>query len=473
MGQHGKQEEKAMKKRAWISGAIALAMLTLALLFAGNKAQAANLAQGICGDNLEWTLSTTGKLTITGTGDMTNWSSENVPWYNYRDRISSLSIQDGVTSIGDRAFRNCTSLREVKLPNSVTRIGAYSFYCCDLIRVEALGVISLGDCAFRAADNDIEPLVFVFSALRTHDNSFIDYYSSYTSILATVYYYGTSEELNQLGSFGQKVSSYAIPYPKITAQPQNKTVETGTTANFSVSATGRSLSYLWQYSKDGGKTWGTWDRKDSINVKATGDRNGYKFRCQVTDVAGTVITSKVVTFKETFGISVNPTSQSVYAKENAVFTVKAGGSGLSYNWQYSKDNGKTWSLWSRAREITVPAEGHRNGFLFRCTVSDNAGNSKTTKAVKLTVLTKITAQPKSVSAAKGETVKFTVKAEGPKLSYKWQFSKDGGKTWASWGTGNSISVVAAAGRNNYRFRCLITDANGKTTTSKAVTLTIK
>ena len=573
-----------MKKRAWISGAIALAMLTLALLFAGNKVQAANLGQGMCGNDAEWVLDTAGTLKITGTGPMTNYKDyDQQPWKDYRDRIKKVTIGSGITSIGAyafdacqkittvsipktveeinlQAFYNCDGLTAITIPNSVIYIGVRAFYDCDGLTAITIpdSVVTIDEEAFRSCNSlstlklgkgmhdiaanafrecyNLRNVTFPDNIRYIGENAFEDCNSltnltlnadlasgafygcdalesvqirsgcttiggscfsscgnltkiTLTNSVAavfdrafdarywngtTIYYYGTQAEWDAYNfSMHDKNIVYCLTYPKITAQPQNKTAETGTTANFSVTATGRSLSYLWQYSKDGGKTWGTWDRKDSINVKATGDRNGYKFRCQVTDIAGTVITSKVVTFKETFGISVNPTPQSVYAKENAVFMVKAGGSGLSYNWQYSKDNGKTWSLWSRAREITVPAEGHRNGFLFRCTVSDNAGNSKTTKAVKLTVLTKITAQPKSVSAAKGETVKFTVKAEGPKLSYKWQFSKDGGKTWASWGTGNSISVVAAAGRNNYRFRCLITDTNGKTTTSKAVTLTIK
>ena len=44
--------------------------------------------------------------------------------------ITDLTIPDGVTSIGDRAFRSCSSLESVTIPDSVTSIGEYAFYKC-------------------------------------------------------------------------------------------------------------------------------------------------------------------------------------------------------------------------------------------------------------------------------------------------------------------------------------------------------
>ena len=82
------------------------------------------LAEGICGDSLTWVLDVNGILTISGTGEMTNYSSGTAPWHSYSDKIKSLILSDGITSIGQYAFYNCTTLTgDLVIPDSVTSIG--------------------------------------------------------------------------------------------------------------------------------------------------------------------------------------------------------------------------------------------------------------------------------------------------------------------------------------------------------------
>lgn len=91
----------------------------------GVKASAAELAEsGSCGDNVTYTFdSSTGLLTISGTGAMTDYSSSsNSPFYS-NDEIKSIVIEKGVTSIGSYIFLNCTSLERVTVPDSVKSIG--------------------------------------------------------------------------------------------------------------------------------------------------------------------------------------------------------------------------------------------------------------------------------------------------------------------------------------------------------------
>ncbi len=87
---------------------------------------------GSCGDNVTYTfVSSTGTLTIQGSGAMKDNSSESsVPWYSYRTNIKTVIIEDGVTSIGDGAFWGCTGLTSVTIPNSVTSIGNCIFWDC-------------------------------------------------------------------------------------------------------------------------------------------------------------------------------------------------------------------------------------------------------------------------------------------------------------------------------------------------------
>ncbi|MBE6801796.1 MAG: hypothetical protein E7530_02800 [Ruminococcaceae bacterium] len=106
------------------SAAVGLSEVDFSGLFTV-KAKAAN--SGTCGENLTWTLDDNGTLTISGTGDMTNFSSPSTaPWSD----VTSVVMEEGVTTIGDYAFCNNTNLTSVIIPDSVTTIGISSFERC-------------------------------------------------------------------------------------------------------------------------------------------------------------------------------------------------------------------------------------------------------------------------------------------------------------------------------------------------------
>lgn len=88
---------------------------------------------GNCGDNLTWTyVESTNTLTISGTGEMTNFTyNKDMPWNSYLTSIRNLIIEQGVSTIGDYSFYDCNSLTSVIVPNSVTYIGKYAFYRCN------------------------------------------------------------------------------------------------------------------------------------------------------------------------------------------------------------------------------------------------------------------------------------------------------------------------------------------------------
>ena len=71
-------------------------------------------------------------LTINGTGAMKDFTSENdVPWYSIKSNITTLVINEGVTTIGICAFYSCSGLTgALTIPNSVTTIGDDAFYNC-------------------------------------------------------------------------------------------------------------------------------------------------------------------------------------------------------------------------------------------------------------------------------------------------------------------------------------------------------
>ncbi|MBR0277757.1 MAG: leucine-rich repeat domain-containing protein, partial [Clostridia bacterium] len=68
------------------------------------------IANGSCGNNVNWALDYEGTLTISGTGDMTNYDYMSSPWLSSRSSVKTVVIQDGVTSIGNYAFYYCNNL---------------------------------------------------------------------------------------------------------------------------------------------------------------------------------------------------------------------------------------------------------------------------------------------------------------------------------------------------------------------------
>ena len=86
---------------------------------------------GTCGPNLKWHLTDDGVLTITGKGGMDGYPYPKIaPWSWDRYDIKRIIIGDGVTTIGEYAFKYCSSLTSVTIPNSVTKIGRGAFYYC-------------------------------------------------------------------------------------------------------------------------------------------------------------------------------------------------------------------------------------------------------------------------------------------------------------------------------------------------------
>lgn len=86
---------------------------------------------GADGDNVTWTLYNDGELVISGEGEMAqDWSYDNSLWYDYKEYIMTVIIEDGVTSIFTNAFARCDSLISVIIADSVTSIGDNAFDGC-------------------------------------------------------------------------------------------------------------------------------------------------------------------------------------------------------------------------------------------------------------------------------------------------------------------------------------------------------
>jgi len=86
---------------------------------------------GSCGANVTYSFNgTTGEMVISGTGPMTVFSSGTAPWKNYKDAITSVVVEDGVTSVSQYSFGQCTNLTTVVIGNDVETIGQFAFNDC-------------------------------------------------------------------------------------------------------------------------------------------------------------------------------------------------------------------------------------------------------------------------------------------------------------------------------------------------------
>ena len=86
-------------------------------------------------DNLTWKLYEDGTLNISGTGAMKNYSySNNKSPACSNLSVTSIVIEEGVTSIGDYAFENCDNLTSITIPENVEIIGKGAFYSCDNLK---------------------------------------------------------------------------------------------------------------------------------------------------------------------------------------------------------------------------------------------------------------------------------------------------------------------------------------------------
>ena len=400
--------------------------------------------------------------------------------FNNCKMLTIMAIPDSVTVIGEGAFGSCSQLSEITLGSGLKEIRRFAFSSCSSLRSVTIPkkVKLIGKVAFNGCTGLTE-ICFLGSAPTFESSCF-------NNVTATAYYPGSNSSWKESvrKDYGGTITWVGMAKPTITTQPESRSADADTTVKFSVVAEGAE-SYQWQYRTSSSGTWKdsalSGNKTASLNVKATEARNGYQYRCKLTNRFGTTTSSAAtLTVLSKPAITTQPANQSAASGETVQFTVAATGSSLKYQWYYRTSASGSWAkstgTGSATATLTVEAKTYRDGYQYRCRVSNDLGYVYSSAAT-LTVLPKptITTQPSSKTVSAGTTVKFTVKATGA-VSYQWYYRTSSTGTWNKCtGTGAAtatLTVEAKSYRSGYQYRCKVSNDAGYVYSS-AATLTVK
>ena len=327
-------------------------------------------------------------------------------------RLSTINIPDGVTAIGDYAFRNCSSLSSVTLPESVTEFGDCAFdYCPNLTARVYEGSVAQSYCK-----NNSIPYVII-GGLSIDSLTAVQSLTASGQVQVT-YTVKTPVNATQLYMYSESGAQIAT--------------FTGSNASYTDSGSTRTWTVKYTFINDGMRTM--------YFAASDGSSTGDKQALPMT-LCGAQVQSAAF----------NPTTAEQGTAAKA--TVRTS-SGASYLHMYSEDGSliKTWAAsgnstasgsvrtWSISYSFV--SAGNRT-MTFKAS-TDNA-NPKSGVQAKLTVVagTPIVSAVCSHSSITAQnTLTFTVKT-GTEANYLKMYAEGGGlvKTWTAGGNSQDSGSV--------------------------------
>ena len=183
------------------------------------------------------------------------------------------------------------------------------------------------------------------------------------------------------------------------------------------------------------------------------------------------------------GITIKTQPKDVVTKkgETVEFSVVAEGDGLTYQWQYRTSATASWKNFASATKPSIQkVTGDWDGWQVKCVIKDKAGNSQDSNIAKIsfdngqTGPIKIKTQPKDVVTKKGETVGFSVEAEGDGLTYQWQYRTSATSSWKNFASATKPSIQKVTGDwDGWQVKCTIKDKAGNSLDSDIANIMFK
>ena len=432
-----------------------------------------------------------GIKSITVASGNKNYSSQDGIFYNKDKTVvifcptkkqGAVTLPNTVTTIDGEAFDGCDLLTGVNMPSSVVTIGDWAFAGCEGLTSLTIpdSCTTLGDGAFSGCSK--LKSVTIPGSVKTVRIGSPDYCFGDCDALKDVYYGGTKKQWNDIENvdFLGLGSSVTIHFAStaITRQPADASGAVGDKVSFSVEAEGDDLSYQWYYKKAGDGNFTRWANHNAASaaLQVYASWHNAQFYCTVFDSQGNALTSDTAKLTVLPKITEQPKDASGTVGDTATFSVKATGSGLTYQWYVKKAGENAFTAWNKktAASVSTPIYASWNGTQFYCVVTDANGGTQQSDTVMLTVLPKITEQPKNASGAVNDTATFAVKATGAGLSYQWYYKKANESSFSVWNkkTTASVSTPIYKSWDGTQFYCVVKDANGATVQSNTVKLTV-
>lgn len=163
--------------------------------------------------------------------------------------------------------------------------------------------------------------------------------------------------------------------PSISTQPVGVTVSEGTSASFSIVASGTNLTYQWK--KDGSNVG---SNSTSYSFIASLSDDDAVITCVVSNSEGTVTSSDAVVSVTAVvnapSITTHPGAVTVTEGNSASFSIVASGTDLSYQW---KKNGL--NVGSNSSSYSFTAAAADDGAVITCVVSNSDGSATSNDAV--------------------------------------------------------------------------------------------
>ena len=267
---------------------------------------------------------------------------------------------------------------------------------------------------------------------------------------------------NAAGSVTSSIALLTIwTPPVVTSQPQSQTNIAGSSATFSVLASGvPAPAYQWKFNgQDLAGATGT-----SLVITNLQSSNAGNYTAVITNAAGSVTSGvAVLTVWVAPSFTLQPQSTTNVAGTDATFTVAGTGNPLpSYQWYFNTGGISGANASSLVLSNVQPA----NAGSYSAVLS-NAAGSVTSSIALLTIWTPpvVTSQPQSQTNLAGTTASLSVAATGnPSVAFQWRFN---GQDLAG-ATGASFVITNLQPSNAGNYSVVLTNAAGSVTSAVAV-----
>ena len=342
--------------------------------------------------------STKYNLVIRGTGEMKDYADyDSSEWKAYRSQITKLIIEEGVTSVGDRAFFGMPEITNIEFPSTMKTIGAFSFFDC----TKVTGTINIPASVNSIGGN---PFLRVPATKYTVEAGNTKYKVLNNAIVtidgkeAISYPCGNTDTNIIVPDGVETIREYACASTKAVTIGLPNTLKSINFGGFAYNSSLPTIIIPSSVTGINGEAFLDNASLETVYLKSTvlntlGDnaftnlKSGsiiYTASKAIADkfVAGTHYTNGRTSIYYPPEITVQPISVTVNSGNNATFTITAQAgnpNGVTYKWQYRTSDTDNWkdctaeqgTGYDTASFTIVQTKTAMNGYSYRCVISSS------------------------------------------------------------------------------------------------------